>query len=54
MTCNKTSSLIRSFARNTSGAISGEHALIAAITALVVVGVAPLLGAGVAALFSVT
>ena len=53
MTSNETSSLIRSFARSTSGTISSEHALIAAVTALIVVGIAPLIGAGVAALFSV-
>ena len=44
-------SLIRPFARNISGSI--EYALIAAVRTLAVVGLAPLIGGGIAALLSI-
>ena len=45
--------LTRSFTRNTSGSVSSEHALIAAVRALAVVGLAPLIGGGIGALLSI-
>jgi Flp pilus assembly pilin Flp len=44
-------SLIRPFTRNISGSI--EYALIAAVRVLAVVGLAPLIGGGIAALLSI-